>query len=185
MEQVKPVGAVSVKGVHVFASLAMGLALFAAAGAAFGTALWDKPALIVLGSVVVLAMMQTLATAFAQGAGRMLIARITLRMGFVSVAYFALQIAVLWLLEGSVARQRLIRVWWRAASWRSLRQLRRLTSCRGGSTSIRRAGSTHSMSMRRTVSTPMPSSTASRARFDQRSRETLTLAHSTTKETSP
>ncbi len=103
VEQVKPVGAVSVKGVHVFASLAMGLALFAAAGAAFGTALWDKPALIVLGSVVVLAMMQTLATAFAQGAGRMLIARITLRMGFVAVAYFALQIAVLWLLEGSVA----------------------------------------------------------------------------------
>ncbi|MFN4142801.1 proton-conducting transporter membrane subunit [Aestuariivirga sp.] len=100
-ERVKP-AATPAKPAQVFAGFAAALVIFAAAGAAFGGALWEKPALAVLGSVVVLGMAQAIAAALAAG-GAALIGRVLAGMAAVAASYYALQLGFLWLLSGAVA----------------------------------------------------------------------------------
>lgn len=78
------------------------LATFAAAGAAFGGALWEKPGLAVLGSIIVLGLGQMAAQAIATD-GAKLLARTGAIMAVVSVLYFALHLGTAAVTAGSLA----------------------------------------------------------------------------------
>jgi NAD(P)H-quinone oxidoreductase subunit 5 len=82
---------------------AAALVIFAATGAAFAGGLWEKPALSVLGSIVVLGMGQMAASALAAGGGGRLLARLGVAMIAISAIYFALQLSLDWLTAGALA----------------------------------------------------------------------------------
>ncbi len=82
---------------------AAALAIFAAAGAAFAGALWEKPGLAVLGSIIVLGLGQMAAQALASGSGARLLARTGVIMAAVSAIYFALHLGTAAMTSGALA----------------------------------------------------------------------------------
>ncbi len=84
------------------ASFALALGMFGVAVLPFLGQLWDKPAIIVLGSIVVLGMGQAIAASLAAGGGAVLLARVSAMMFGLALVYFTLQLGMAWLLDGAV-----------------------------------------------------------------------------------
>lgn len=86
----------------VLASFGLAAVIFMTVAAIFTAVSWEKPAMAVLGTVLVLGMGQALATGLAAGGGVQLLTRLVATMVAISVVYVALQTAMAWFLQGTV-----------------------------------------------------------------------------------